>query len=338
MASEHCSGEINTSSRSINFDWKISVDHCFKSVESENLIYSPVFTVNSDNREVKWQLHLLLENKEDSAVRVCLTSLNEFDIKATSQLAIQKADKMTCKVLTQPFEHLYTIGNRCSAISPFINCNILNCDEYLQNNHISFHCCISVKELSDLSKCQKSFNRLEEFDDFERLMLSGELSDFIITADKEDFYVHKCILMARSDVFKAMFENSILGNNQTRVEVNDIRPDVLTEFLRFIYTGKVYLIEEMVCELLYTAAKYSVGGLKIMCEETMCLNLSLNNALKYLELALIHNATKLKEGTIKFIAQHAEDVCNKPELKLLGVLYPELSYEIMNAVVYKKNF
>jgi hypothetical protein len=63
--------------------------------------------------------------------------------------------------------------------------------------------------------------------------LTGEVS----------FAVHKTVLIARSEVFAAMLtassDNSEKATN--RMVIKDIKPKVVKELLRFLYTGKVYL-------------------------------------------------------------------------------------------------
>jgi hypothetical protein len=94
--------------------------------------------------------------------------------------------------------------------------------------------------------------------------------------------------------------------------------------LRFIYTGKAPNLEKMADDLLAAADKvnwlyfrasqkylflsisiynsqYALEKLKVMCEEALCVNLSVDTAAETLILADLHSADQLKAQTIDFI-------------------------------------
>jgi speckle-type POZ protein len=67
--------------------------------------------------------------------------------------------------------------------------------------------------------------------------------------------MHKAILASRSAVFSAMFEHQMIEGKSNRVKIDDVDPDVMTEVLRFIYTGRINNIEKMSDLLLPVADK-----------------------------------------------------------------------------------
>ena len=79
-----------------------------------------------------------------------------------------------------------------------------------------------------------------------------------------------------------------------RIEVNDVEPDVMADMLRFIYTDKAPNLETMAAELLAAADKYALERLKVMCEEALCNNLTVENVSEILILADRHSAEQLK--------------------------------------------
>lgn len=138
------------------------------------------------------------------------------------------------------------------------------------------------------------------------------------------------ILTARSPVFAAMFEHEMEERKQNRVAISDVDHEVLKEMLRFIYTGKAPNLEKMADDLLAAADKvcsfasyimscpmryaiqnancsplsdlqYALEKLKVMCEEALCVNLSVETAAETLILADLHSADQLKAQTIDFI-------------------------------------
>ncbi|XP_025944867.1 speckle-type POZ protein-like isoform X6 [Apteryx rowi] len=107
--------------------------------------------------------------------------------------------------------------------------------------------------------------------------------------------------MARSPVFNAMFEHEMEESKKNRVEINDVDPEVFKEMMRFIYTGKAPNLEKMADNLLAAADKYALERLKVMCEEALCSNLSVENVADILILADLHSAEQLKAQAIDFI-------------------------------------
>lgn len=76
--------------------------------------------------------------------------------------------------------------------------------------------------------------------------------------------------------------------------MNDVEPDVMADMLRFIYTDKAPNLETMAAELLAAADKYALERLKVMCEEALCNNLTVENVSEILILADRHSAEQLK--------------------------------------------
>lgn len=89
------------------------------------------------------------------------------------------------------------------------------------------------------------------------LFESQKFSDVILSVSGREYYAHKAILAARSPVFAAMFEHEMEEKKQNRVEITDMEHDVLKEMLKFIYSGKVSLLEKMADDLLAAADKVS---------------------------------------------------------------------------------
>lgn len=158
---------------------------------------------------------------------------------------------------------------------------------------------ISISEQLRMPKTQP--------DDFGALLESEEFSDVSIIVGGREFKVHKAILAARSPVFLAMFKHDMKEKHENMVEIPDIDERVMREVLRFIYAEKVERIQELANDLLAAAEKYSLIGLKIMCEEALCGKLTINNAADVLDLADMYNADCLKTQVIHFLVAHGKD-------------------------------
>ncbi|PKU33513.1 speckle-type poz protein [Limosa lapponica baueri] len=88
---------------------------------------------------------------------------------------------------------------------------------------------------------------------------------------------------------------------ENRVEINDVEPEVFKEMMCFIYTGKAPNLDKMADDLLAAADKYALERLKVMCEDALCSNLSVENAAEILILADLHSADQLKTQAVDFI-------------------------------------
>lgn len=193
--------------------------------------------------------------------------------------------------------------------------------------------CNTVKE----NEFIETSYRLKELEKLEKLLNNEEFSDVTITANGKNFYLNKCILISSSDVFEAMFKNDLKENKQISVEINDINSEVLGEFFQFIYTGKFKKFMEIVGELLIAAEKYNVKSLKALCEEKMCKNLTKDNAIEYIKLAVMNDAEKLKTHAENLISVHLDYFTHKPEFREFGIKYPEVLLDLMkNCFCVKK--
>ena len=73
--------------------------------------------------------------------------------------------------------------------------------------------------------------------DMTKLWKDQNFSDFKIVCGSENFLCHKNILAHRSDVFEAMFSHTTTQEGRTnQVVIKDCEPEVLSNFLEFIYT------------------------------------------------------------------------------------------------------
>ena len=133
----------------------------------------------------------------------------------------------------------------------------------------------------------KLFNDKEEFSDVE------------VECDGEIFNCHINILSTRSDVFRAMFQSDMTENITKKVTIQDIDSDVTREMLHFIYTGgkNGNLSIEKSKKLLAAAERYQLDVLKSICEDHLCSNLQITNAVHNLVFGdlHLHNISKYRE-------------------------------------------
>ena len=84
--------------------------------------------------------------------------------------------------------------------------------------------------------------------------------------------MHKFVLAAYSDVFRAMFRHKeTIENIQSRMEITDFDADTVDQMLEYLYTGE--FSEELdidnLAEILKIAEKYQLELLKSISEEKL---------------------------------------------------------------------
>ncbi|KAG5676301.1 hypothetical protein PVAND_006148 [Polypedilum vanderplanki] len=148
---------------------------------------------------------------------------------------------------------------------------------------------IKIVESNELLRNTKLFNSIKD-------------SDFTcISSDGKEFPVHSKILASQSPVFDKMFNADMSETKTKTVKIDDIDGDTFLEFLRFIYTGQVENLEDMVSSLIYVADKYEIIKLKKLCTESLMKNLSIGNASETLILADRFNENFLLYECIQII-------------------------------------
>ncbi|CAK6448896.1 unnamed protein product [Pipistrellus nathusii] len=144
----------------------------------------------------------------------------------------------------------------------------------------------------------------------------------------QEFQAHKAILAARSPVFRAMFGHVMQESITNRVEIIDMEPGVFKDMMCFIYMGKAPNLDKMADGLLAAADKYALERLKVMCEEVLSSQLSVENAAEMLTLADFHSADQLKTQAVDFINSHAEDVMETEGWQAMVASNPSLVTEL----------
>ncbi|CAG2171950.1 unnamed protein product, partial [Oppiella nova] len=93
-----------------------------------------------------------------------------------------------------------------------------------------------------------------------------DLNDCRLVVGDQEFFVSEAVLSSKSKVFQKMFLYDMNDNKTNVMIIDDIKPEVFEEFLKFICFGKLDKLEEMTEQLLYVSKKYMVCGLKNICE------------------------------------------------------------------------
>ncbi|KAL1763759.1 speckle-type POZ protein-like isoform X1 [Sigmodon hispidus] len=129
-----------------------------------------------------------------------------------------------------------------------------------------------------------------------------------------------------------MFEHDMEESRKNRVVIHDLEPQVFRAMMNFIYTGKVPNLHSIGDAVLFAADKSCLEVLKLMCEDALCVDLSVENAAHTLFLADLHSTGHLKAQTLDFIVAHASEVFETSSWKKMMGSYPNLLAETYSSM------
>ncbi|XBI03165.1 hypothetical protein VPH35_131615 [Triticum aestivum] len=126
-----------------------------------------------------------------------------------------------------------------------------------------------------------------------QLLLAGEAADVTFEVGEETLAAHRCILAARSPVFRAQLLGPMKEKTATQVLIDDMEARVFKALLHFIYTDSLPAMDEggaaeIAQHLLVAADRYDMERLKLICEGK-------------LSLAEQHGCGALKKACVKFL-------------------------------------
>lgn len=334
---------------SFRYKWELnqsSLEQC-KSVGDS--LESPVFTTTMI-KELKWRLSLYPKGKKnyEDYMPLYLLSYDSVSYKSKSTLvyfSFTVIDKNEKEVIKTSHISMYEFGYGGDGYgnTTFLKKDLIIDTESgsLLNHNLTILCELTLDEtLGDIEKKQSFLfhEGLAALEDLGELLESEQFSDVTFNLNNQLFHAHKSILSCRNPVFKAMFEHDMKEKVNNTVVIEDIEPEVFRKMLQFIYTAKVKNIKQIDAHsLLIAADKYSIEGLKSLCEEVIFNNLTINNAVKILKFADDYNATKLKKNVIYFIAFHSEKMVDLPEYQSIQELPARLVFEVLKEISKKKN-
>ncbi|KAJ1702583.1 hypothetical protein LUZ63_002362 [Rhynchospora breviuscula] len=144
-----------------------------------------------------------------------------------------------------------------------------------------------------------------------KLLENKEMADVVFEVDGVLFTAHRSVLSAQSPVFKAEFFGGRTESKVERIQIKDIKPAIFKAMLDFIYSNSVLdIISDedipMVTQVqhLYKAAvRYALDGLKMICEDRLIRDVSINSVISSLALADEHSCCGLKHACLDYASE-----------------------------------
>ncbi|CAB3365355.1 speckle-type POZ protein B isoform X4 [Cloeon dipterum] len=324
-----------------SYMWTIN-NFSFCREEMGEVLKSSTFSAGA-NDKLKWCLRvnpkgLDEESKDYLSLYLLLVSCNKSEVRAKFKFSILNAKREETKAMESQRAYRFVQGKDWG-FKKFIRRDFLldEANGLLPDDKLTIFCEVSV--VADSVNISGQSNTVQFkvpecrlSDDFGQLFENQKFSDVTLAVAGREFQAHKAILAARSPVFAAMFEHEMEERKHNRVEIADVDHEVLREMLRFIYTGRATNLEKMADDLLAAADKYALDRLKVMCEEALCTNLSIDNVADTLILADLHSADQLKAQAIEYINTHATDVMETQGWKSMVQSHPHLIAEAFRSL------
>ncbi|CAN6293477.1 unnamed protein product [Urochloa humidicola] len=142
------------------------------------------------------------------------------------------------------------------------------------------------------------------------LLESEERTDVTFEVGGETFSAHRCLLAARSAVFKAELFGP-MKDTTGAIRIDDMEAKVFKLLLAFIYDDSLPNMKEgeksdsdadvMWQQLLVAADRYGLERLRQMCETMLCRYINATTVATILALAEEHHCRELKEECLDFL-------------------------------------
>ncbi|XP_057318206.1 speckle-type POZ protein-like [Microplitis mediator] len=283
------------------FEWKIGDFPLLMKYsmykEDAHTITSPDFPTDGKS---KWELQLKLNNNKESALKEWISiSLNSrstgdthlFKIKYSLSILDDKKEKKFKQKSFQVIRKMDTLN-----ILKFLEVKQLfeMKDKLLPDNELTI--CIKITEFTEPTHVDSPIIKIplktsdhKIVHDLKDLFDSRAGSDVVLVVGDKKIPAHKTLLMSRSPVFSAMFTHQLKENKENEVTIPDMDPDVCEKLLEFIYTDNVTKLDGVSERLYEVADKYQIPTLKESCEESLCKNVNVENAVQYLVLLDRHH-------------------------------------------------
>ncbi|KAI3884597.1 hypothetical protein MKX03_001448 [Papaver bracteatum] len=285
------------------------------------IMRSRTFTINGHD----WAINFYPDGKtQDSqeyvSLYIELVSPEEvratFEFKLLDQTGKGKPGVHRISTCARVFDRA---GTFCSwGYDKYMKRSELETSSYLKDDCLSIHCTIGIVQTRD-EEGKRYVAPIPSSDmaqNFKSLLESGVGCDITLHVGKEIFRAHKSILAARSPVFRAQFFG-LVGNpaDMETLAIEEVEPFAFKAMLLFLYSDELpeerefsdsdspFTSTTLTQQLLAAADRYDLPRLKVMCEEKLCEDITVDNVATTLDLAEKHQCLQLKTICLNFAAK-----------------------------------
>lgn len=150
-------------------------------------------------------------------------------------------------------------------------------------------------------------------------LLDNEMfSDVKFIVEGRTIHAHRCVLYARAEYFRNMFDSKMRETSEKEINIPDVAYDVFLAVLEYLYSGTVNVSSgKLSVELLKAADMFRIEGLRNLCVEKVEQAVTVDNAAFICQVADMHNALNLKQFCITFMMHHFRDVISSQSFQNL---------------------
>uniref|UniRef100_A0A453M1W2 Speckle-type POZ protein-like protein n=2 Tax=Aegilops tauschii subsp. strangulata TaxID=200361 RepID=A0A453M1W2_AEGTS len=246
------------------------------------------------------------------SVYLRLESADAKDVKAKFTFSVldKNGEPVPSYSRTHPVHTFSTKGSDWG-YHDFVKRADLEASAHLRDDCLTIRCYVTVtKEINGEEETRVPPGDLHKH--LGDLLKNKDAADLTFQVGGQTFSAHRCVLAARSSVFKAELLGAMEESSGSLIEIWDMEPDVFESLLHFIYTDSVPVLEMasnkggtdmvMATHLLVAADRYNIGRLKLICEEKLCTHIDSNMVATSLALAEQHGFHDLKGACLQFLS------------------------------------
>ncbi|KQJ84713.1 hypothetical protein BRADI_5g22405v3 [Brachypodium distachyon] len=217
------------------------------------------------------------------------------DVRVMYGLGILQKDGTEVWPVTQTATEIFEAPSDSRGYPDFVAKSWLKHSSCLDGDCLTIRCVLTVI---------KGSHHLED------MLKNGEGTDVAFSVDGQVFRAHRCLLAARSPVFKAELFGPTITNECAirRIQIDDMEPSVFEALLHFIYTDSLPDNHKdgedaaTTRRLLVAAHRYRVDMLKFICETKLTETVDVSSVATMLILAEQHGCPQLRRVCIAFLA------------------------------------
>ncbi|CAL4943142.1 unnamed protein product [Urochloa decumbens] len=170
------------------------------------------------------------------------------------------------------------------------------------------------------------------------LLDAGEAADVAFEVDGRTFMAHRCVLAARSPVFRAKLAGAgHAGAAVVRIVIEDMEAQDFQALLRYVYTDSLPEMAEqgeaaaMLPDLAAAANRYGMERLRLLCEERLRGFVDVRNVAAMLAFAGEHRCHGLKEACLRFLGdpENLKEVVKTNGLEHLSKTCPSVLEDLV---------
>ena len=175
-----------------------------------------------------------------------------------------------------------------------------------------------VQNAEEKVLCDKAFTE-ELVDKLNELRKDNTLCDVTLQIEGQNFSAHRCVLSAASPYFRSLFTSGFKENKDSTIVLQDTKPAVLSEALRFIYTGEALVNATNAQDLVKIADYFIIPRLKTKVSKYLEECIDVTNCLALESFADQFGCESLKQAASKFKLKNFISVVKSEDFKTLNI-------------------